>query len=256
MAKTNLAYKYLALNSHLFALLINKELYFSSPEKLNDPFDCQFNLLAALDAAGVAISKLPGGMKHSVTERLTLLGGLESVFEKMENDWLKIGVLSLSKCLNNPLMWTHYAHDHKGLCLEFELREPFIGVNVKNQIIGLTSVRYHKKNPFLAYFEEVASTGNISGWDEFWVEMLSIGMASKTRAWLREKEIRVLRKMPGTVPFEFEMLRSVIFGNRMIDKDRMTIRNLLSGTDWEHINYFEMEKSEADLSFKPIKLKD
>ena len=38
-----LVYKYSAINSNLFKLLINSELWFATPISFNDPFDCQLN---------------------------------------------------------------------------------------------------------------------------------------------------------------------------------------------------------------------
>ena len=44
-------FKFAKINDRLIQSLIKSEIYFSVPEKLNDPFDCRINVKKALDNA-------------------------------------------------------------------------------------------------------------------------------------------------------------------------------------------------------------
>lgn len=45
----------------------------------------------------------------------------EKVFSQLPCQMAAVGIFSLSEIPDNPLMWAHYADDHKGLCLGFEV---------------------------------------------------------------------------------------------------------------------------------------
>ena len=47
-----------------------------------------------------------------------LLSDLEKQYQSMMNEAFYIG--SLAADYNNRLMWSHYANEHKGFCIEFD----------------------------------------------------------------------------------------------------------------------------------------
>lgn len=90
-------YKYRSLSGdnfkHTQSIFLRNEIYFSSREKLNDPFEGLF--------------------------KLEILGHLPSTILPVEK-----GILSLTSNRDDILMWSHYADSHKGICLEFDTRIP------------------------------------------------------------------------------------------------------------------------------------
>lgn len=79
-------YKYCSVNKNTIDCLVNRTAWYSESSAFNDPFD--------------------GGLISDPTVR----EAVESIF----------GILSLSKDHLNPIMWSHYADSHRGICLEFE----------------------------------------------------------------------------------------------------------------------------------------
>jgi hypothetical protein len=245
-------YKYRSYSAQSLSILINRELYFASPQQLNDPFDCQLSIPEALAAAVTKTDSMPTKFQVPLRKKLRQFGELAHIYEKMAADWEKLGVLSLSEVSDNSLMWTHYSDNHRGFCLGFELEEPFTSYNEEHLIIGCTRVDYLEDNPFVKYFWETCMHGKLPIWDEFWKELLSIGMAVKSQPWSHEREVRVLRMNPGVVQFNPHMLSEVVFGSRMPEQSRITVRRLLSSEEWQHVKYFEIHKSESDLSFNLV----
>ena len=137
-------FKYRGYSAQSLAALINRELYFASPAQLNDPHDCQLNIPEALEAAVVAVSNMKKliKMREQLLTKLEQFGKLETLYQKIASDWGQSGVLSLSEVSICPLMWTHYADEHRGFCMGFELQAPFVEFNNEHQVIGRTKVGY------------------------------------------------------------------------------------------------------------------
>lgn len=48
-------------------------------------------------------------------------------FRKMKNDLaMKQGLLCFSKSWSNPVQWSHYANNHQGICLGFDVPDAFL----------------------------------------------------------------------------------------------------------------------------------
>ena len=57
--------------------------------------------------------------KHFVLQ----LSRPDQLFSKLDKQLNSVGVFSLSGKPDHPLMWSHYAEEHRGICLGFELRD-------------------------------------------------------------------------------------------------------------------------------------
>jgi hypothetical protein len=100
-------------------------------------------------------------------------------------------------------------------------------------------------NPFIDFFEEVARVEKPPEWGDFWMGLLSTGMAAKAKCWDYEAEVRVLRKGTGPVPFTAPELVEIIFGLNMPPAHRATVRTILSGSDWAHVRFKEVARSDS-----------
>ncbi len=230
-------YKYRAYNAWALEILIRRELYFAEPRNLNDPYDCRINIKESLDNAIASARDSGNSLLHGRLERFLKI---EHVYEKMDTDLGKLGVLSLTKNYNEVLMWSHYSENHSGFCIGFKLSEKFTTYNIDDQIIGATEVSYLEDNPFANYFEELVANGYQPEWDEFWKSLLSMGMVVKAKSWEYEDEVRVLRTSPGTVTFDPTELTEIVFGLSMPNQRRETIRKILSGSEWDHVQFKEI----------------
>jgi len=112
-------------------------IWLSSPNKLNDPYDCSFDItdddITKLGGALVsdydikieeAFEKLESEGKSEVIVAMKKL--FEHRHEKLINEFstkakdLYQKIFSLSERKDSILMWTHYAKDHTGFCIEYE----------------------------------------------------------------------------------------------------------------------------------------
>ena len=238
-------YKYRAYTAYALEMLINRELYFAPPDQLNDPYDCRLNIRSSLTAAIARAEQLQNKELH---ERLQRLREIDHVYEKMDRDLSTLGVFSLSRTPTHILLWSHYAHNHIGFCAGFQFSEALTTHRGPHGIIGATDVGYSTSNPFVEFFEEIASSGNVPPWEEVWPTLLSVGMAVKADAWRYEEEVRILRSEPGTVPFSATELTEIVFGLNMPSPSRNTVRRVLSGADWAHVKFREIVRLD-DFSF-------
>ncbi|HHP7423661.1 TPA: DUF2971 domain-containing protein [Enterobacter roggenkampii] len=102
----------------------------------------------------------------------------------MENQF---GILCLSKSFNNPLMWGHYASDHKGIMFEFD----FSRVSHKTRLYcSIKEVNYQSDYPEMSY--ETLLGLNNAIFPEQSKEFMKILSYTKHDAWKYEQEYRSL----------------------------------------------------------------
>lgn len=102
----------------------------------------------------------------------------------MENQF---GILCLSKSFNNPLMWGHYASDHKGIMFEFDFSTISKNTTLYSSI---REVSYQSDYPEMSY--ETLLGLNKSIFPEQSKEFMRILSFTKHDAWKYEQEYRSL----------------------------------------------------------------
>lgn len=87
-------YKFRSLENFEFIadILINKKLYASKFDKLNDPMEGYYDNYQSSN----------------------------SLIEKVNDEINNIYITSLSRRNDNPILWAHYANEFKGICIEIE----------------------------------------------------------------------------------------------------------------------------------------
>jgi hypothetical protein len=89
------------------------------------------------------------------------------------------GVLCLSRCENNPLMWAHYADSHKGALLEFdELASCFCQDHKDGNYGILHEVMYAERRPLVGTQGEASALASL--------------ILTKSIDWSYERELRML----------------------------------------------------------------
>jgi Protein of unknown function (DUF2971) len=140
-------YKYKAFNVNTLGLLSNAHVYYANPAKFNDPLDCKptiqidtdrssieklcYKMLVAAYSKEEALLKIEGNRNLSTEDEdcecdpereanyyMRLLAS--DVKELLYREFGKRGVLSLAERWDCPLMWSHYADQHRGLCIEYD----------------------------------------------------------------------------------------------------------------------------------------
>ena len=170
--------------------LTGPELYFASPKKFNDPFDCRLGVGYELRTNEQTIQyfKEKYGDRAFATE--TLLkedpqGLLEAWRSAIDNRVDKeSGVCCFSATATNPLLWGHYADGSRGFCIGYDslhLREYFeFHQYHRDCILALINVEYRPELPSLDPFIQ----------DD--IEWLHQQYRYKSMDWKYEEEIRAL----------------------------------------------------------------
>ncbi len=217
-------YKFHKINPYLFNLLENGSLWFSHQNELNDPFDCKYALSdtylmsilrsSTIDVLNDLKAKLPEFKDKTIdTIFNTVLPVIkdEQWFNSFYNMIFNDGGWSVCCFTTNPLnemMWSHYAENHSGVCLEFDF-------NKDQQFLEkLAAVTYTD------VFPEVNNANEIPK-----------ALLTKRQAWSQENEWRILSNVRGAKIFNKDCLTGIYFGykvpKQVIERFKRTLNNSL-----------------------------
>jgi hypothetical protein len=152
----------------------------------------------------------------------------------------KIGVLCLSEVNDSILMWSHYASNHEGFVVEFDVHNPFFSQNKFQDNLGfLREAIYLDKRP-----RSSLRDANI---DDFYF--------SKSKIWSYENECRMLLPLDEAnkdieddlgrhihlflIPVE--SITGVIFGVRSSDDVKGRVEEYLQKRNLDHIKIKQAE---------------
>jgi hypothetical protein len=238
----NYLYKYIGEQvDRIGTILILNKLYFASPNKFNDPFDCAttisfsdfdeddlkqyyYHLMKSMDKSenkelnrtyqeikdeaeyGIATGK------YKNEEFLNQCS--EEIQKKVKELAAQYGILCLTKNPKNILMWTHYADKHKGIVFQFD----------KSRLIDeygndkCFQISYKHNFPSLKEYMSLVGKGDFK-------ELVKLFYFVKSKDWQYEQEWRIF----GTDPDKYKdipegMLTGIIFGWKMSDENKKLIR--------------------------------
>ncbi len=247
-------YKYRPLSEgqrqYTHRVITHNELMFASPKSFNDPFEArpQVRISGTRKEIEIFLAEMVKNLNHGETpaERLRERKKVERTFRKdphtnfqqtlweILNDY---GVLSLSADPVQPLMWSHYADSHQGVCFEFDAREYFFQY--------ARQVSYQSEYPLVdprtqsaLVINETAIVTKAKFWEyeqEFRVIFPKMSDEEKQRqiAGLTTNELGkhlvTLHNGPGVVTFPPKALTGVILGARVSQRDEAEIVGLVRG---------------------------
>ena len=215
-------YKYRKVDLHLEAMLLRGEVCVPSPVDFNDPFDCwlpvdpmgteeelgcMFREYLRDKEPGLCGRELEEGIDKEVSRRQHEQPGVihSEARQAIARVLAKTGVYSLSATNKHILMWSHYADDHKGVCLEFSLGS---APALRDRA---TKVTYKEELPCMSFFDP---------------KLPGVLMTTKSDAWSYEQEWRIVfpePEGPGLKSIPDGALSGVILGCRMSEADRKRI---------------------------------
>lgn len=192
-------------------MILDAEHYFTSPARFNDPFDCR--PLHRFNGTDNEVSRYLNGLfakfqpnqtsEVRAAEIATILGDPNRDPRRPENQQIvaaligslatdQTGMLCLSSAPDVPLMWSHYADSHAGVCLGFDPEVSHFAI--------AQPVRYTRRRSVVD--PTVQSKA----------QMLDASLYTKSLDWAYEEEWRiVLTSGPGTYKLP-NALRVVIVG--------------------------------------------
>ncbi|PMG18390.1 DUF2971 domain-containing protein [Vibrio splendidus] len=233
-------YKYKPMNQFTLDIIASERIFYSLPESFNDPFDtqCSFTNSSAIvqstDPQKIARA-FPNDPDIVAFERKSLSSDIDRFHHKLKN----FGIVSLAESASDILMWSHYADNHKGICIELERHEN----NELGNIGATRKVSYTKKYPSL-------NSKFLLNEDKFEASLQRV-LYTKSEQWKYEQEWRTFKPEGGKVyPLPGD-IKSVIFGARASGMDIEIVKRLINDTKIK-LYQAELKQGEFGLKFKKI----
>lgn len=179
-------YKYFGNNPRNLETIKANKLWYSAPCNFNDIFDCDisvdetaiFNCVLRMTPANMIIRTGSPAWREIQSKMRKETKSLRSTFETMKS---KMGVACLSESDDSLLMWAHYANNHRGMCVEYNLMEI-------NKQLNFTPVPIIYSNDRVVFNVLNPDT---AGDDASALFIQSI--TSKSEDWSYEREWRIIR---------------------------------------------------------------
>lgn len=235
-------FKYSKINENFLGRLIKSELYFASPEKLNDPFDCQINLESAINRAYAQCQDRKRKIFLYKLQQHKLSNEIKSTIETF-------GICSFSRDLEVPLMWSHYTDEHRGVCCCYEF--PVKGY-FTNEFIGVDVITYQQNRvtDWLANSDKLIQVIDKKSVINLSVEISKVLLTTKSNDWQYEKESRIIRAESGPLKIPKHFLKKVVFGLLTPEKDIETVKKILL-TQYEDVSLFKADRdTSSDIGIK------
>jgi hypothetical protein len=144
MCVINRLYKFLPARPSFFENLL---LRASSKHSLNDPFEAKPSASFWADLFTYTKNDRFGGTKEEIIKYLQKQPPYSRWSELGVSLFYEYGIISLTETKDNLLMWSHYADQHRGMVIEFDVSHPFFcSTHSENALTGNTRrVLYRKE---------------------------------------------------------------------------------------------------------------
>lgn len=229
-------FKYRPIDKYLIDSLVHPSLWFSKLDALNDPFDCQVDMEKAWRRA----------MLSATGSRKKLLESLEHpTFSRNWKTMLeKVGICSFSLTLNESLLWSHYADEHRGVCLLYSFPEALL--NDGEIFLGVDKVTYDSDTALTDWMKCDESIDVIG----FIQELVKRYLTTKSSPWAYEQETRIIKQEYGLFEIPSHCLAQVCFGLRTPEADIELVKKLAS--DYSGCSKFCKIERDTDRDFGVI----
>ena len=222
-------YKYREFNANTLRLLNQAETYYANPAQFNDPLDCKpviavdtdlstleklcYRMLVLDRGKDTAVARIQnhryistqyGDYKTDpIATRYYTVALQSEIRDLVYAEMREHGVLSLAERWNCPLMWSHYADEHRGLCIEYDTTD--------HHCEGLLPVNYDTPGAI--------KISDIYRWKiekSAKVEKLvrETFFYAKAREWRYEREWRDIGNRVGSRESTLKCISAVYFGMR------------------------------------------
>lgn len=213
-------------NEYSLSDLINNEITVCSPRVMNDPYD------TLLLKWGDFMKE----RKHKVHVK-PFCDALESYRIR---SFSHLAGKDGKEMVSNTLMWSHYADQHYGFCVQYKFSDDFLKVTEERRTVRLHEIQYQPQDePLKLNLEE----GSID---------TTVGLCTKQHQWEYENEARLIAYEPDvkgdfhSIPLdEGSHIEKIYFGYRCPDKHIDTIKKILANQS--QVKFLKMQSLPEDI---------
>ncbi|HTO16725.1 MAG TPA: DUF2971 domain-containing protein [Edaphocola sp.] len=164
----------------------------------------------------------------------------------------KFGIASLTTKYDNPLMWSHYASSHEGICIEYDFKDFF--QNNNNPSTLLHEVLYSDNRVTLdATILDKIDIKDIENRGKFDVlEFFLEGLFTKHHVWEYEQEWRSILIFKESRELKFNNISAIYLGNKMDADVAEQIMKLFEDRDF---SIYKMTNDISEYRMIPVKIK-
>jgi len=173
-------FKFREINKNFIDSLVKGAWCFARQDQLNDPFDCNIDVINSIKNATRSLN----GRRAA---NLNALLATNRLLRNFQRELDKLGICSFSLHMKETLLWSHYANNHSGVCVLYDVPEDYL--NDGESFAGSSSVSY-RPNPLTSWFRKI-SNRMPSTEQELITELLKVVLTSKEKSWKYEKENKV-----------------------------------------------------------------
>jgi hypothetical protein len=235
-------YKYKDLSKNLSGigleqfedLMRNNRIWFSSPMHFNDPFDCRCMFDTRNSREQVVLRKAEYFTKSgmSINEAIAkadsdipkdsddLQKWQESQIQGHARRAANSAILCLTENYDNPIMWTHYAKWHTGICIVFRIQDQPDQSQV-DFIAEAQPIEYSDRCPLINFVQDRSP------------EIARKALLTKSTPYFYESEWRIVRydDGPGLKNIPEGIVGGVILGVNILSEDRERVIKACAGYD-------------------------
>ena len=180
-------YKYYRGTERDLETIKANKMWYSAPCDFNDVFDCEISV----DETAIincALQMTPDNMKIRKGSpawkeiRRTMLKEIKSFCSTFETMKSTMGISCLSESDESLLMWAHYANNHRGMCVEYDLMK----INQQLNFTPVPIIYSENRVCFNELHSETAGDDSIA----FFIQVIT----SKSKEWSYEQEWRIIRE--------------------------------------------------------------
>jgi len=241
-------YKYREFNQTSLTMLCENNIFFASPRKFNDPLDCSPTIEIDMDIPSLekltfdvileehgrdrAISELNscqlnGGFRDENYD-FTYDKGVHAehlasnLLNYINNKFSSFGICAFSASWKSPLLWSHYADEHRGICVEYDVGD------LQELILG--AVKYEQSR--------CIKTSIIHDWfyknDTSAIKTIKQKFFyNKAKDWKYEEEWRLISEKVGKRERPFK-ITAIYFGMRT----SFSVQSSLAKTMGSNVSYY------------------
>jgi hypothetical protein len=242
-------YKYCRINENTLANLSNNQLWFSNPQKFNDPFDCQFSIKSGFTKKDHE-NFIDHYIKYGILDRAKREFYIRNMISQpdqikkivnrnIEKVIIKLGICCFSERNDDILMWSHYSDNHTGMCMKFDVLDDiaffFAGDSSKpTKAVGrlIYQQDYSQLNAKQILKEK---------------QIVRVIPFTKFLDWKHEKEIRIIAPQSGPIKVNKNALKEIIFGLKIRPRDK---NRIIKSIKYNDVKFYDAVKSDTEFKLK------